>query len=447
MPGRAQQNGTRAKIALTAWLVVVGPAAIHAEDLIPLTLSSALERADRDSPELASARERAAAQSERAVAAGRSTWPRLVVTSEWVHTDTPARVFADRLNRGEFTADDFALDHLNHPEGISHLVTGLALEVPVDVFGRARSRTEAERATARALEAAAQEARQDLRLRVVEAFEGAVLAKAAVRVEENALDGARSRESDLAARVEQGAALHADWLRARARRRQREAELAAAREQGSITVAALARAIGAPPGAPLIPAGSPLPPAEGTLDEWRERALAGRSALAAAKQRRAAAGENLLGERRSLLPDIGISAQLQDDRGASASARSYAVGASLRWSLLDPARGRRVAAASAEVRGAEADARSATDQVALEVETAWRRLLSARERHEAARGGAEEGREALRVVQERRRAGMATLTDELETETAAMSAELEELSTAAQVVIAEAALRRSAGGL
>jgi len=42
---------------------------------------------------------------------------------------------------------------------------------------------------------------------------------------------------------------------------------------------------------------------------------------------------------------------------------------------------------------------------------------------------------------------MATLTDELETEAAALAAELEELNTAAEVVIADAALRRAAGSL
>jgi outer membrane protein TolC len=136
-----------------------------------------------------------------------------------------------------------------------------------------------------------------------------------------------------------------------------------------------------------------------------------------------------------------------DDRGTTASGRSFVVGASVRWGLLDPARGRRSAAAEAEVRAAENDARAAADQVRLEVETAWRRAAGARERHAAAAGGAEEGREALRVVQERRRSGLATLTDELETEAASLAAELGELSAAAEVTLADAALRRASGGL
>ena len=65
----------------------------------------------------------------------------------------------------------------------------------------------------------------------------------------------------------------------------------------------------------------------------------------------------------------------------------------------------------------------------------------------AAVGGTEEGREALRVVRERRASGLATLTDELETEAESLAAELEELRTRTEEALAEAALRRAAGVL
>jgi outer membrane protein TolC len=415
---------------------------------VPLSLPDALAQADRDSPELASARERATAQDARAEAAARSLWPRLSLASDWSYTDTPARVFANKLNRGALGPDDLALDHLNDPASLSSLTTALALDVPVDLFGARRARTDAERATARSSRARAEEARQEVRLRVVEAYERAVLARAALRVGERALEGARAREADLGVRVEQGAALEADRLRARVRRRQREAELAAAREQWSIAQAALARALGAPAGTVFAPdADSALHPMEGSLAEWQQRAQAARGSTLAAREQRTAAQAALRGEGRTRLPDLSAYGLLQDDRGSSASNGSYAVGASLRWGLFDAGRGRRIASAHAEVRAAENEARAAADQVGLDVEVAWRRLTSARERHAAAQGGTEEGREALRVVQERRQAGMATLTDELETEAVALGAELDELSTAAEVVIAEAALRRAAGGL
>ena len=442
--------GTKGHIAAMAWAAgcFLAPPAAAAE-AGPLTLSEALALVDRRSPELAAARDGAAEQRARADAAARGAWPRLGVGADWSRTDNPARVFAGRLNRGAFAAEDFAVDRLNQPPPLSHLMTVATLEVPIDAFGKVSSRAAGERASARALSARAQEVRQDLRLRAVDAFERARLAKAAVKVAESALASARSREADVAARVEEGAALGADRLRVRARRRQREADVAGAREQVRTARAALARAVGAPAGTDYEPGDAPVAPAapEGTLEQWQARALADRPVLAAAREERAGAALALQAERRSGLPDVRAWAQLEDDRGSSASARSFAFGASLRWDLFDASRDGRSAAARAAASAAENGARAAADQVRLEVETAWRRAASARERHTAAHGGAEEGREALRVVQERRRSGMATLTDELETEAASLSAELEELTTAAEIVLADAALRRSAGGL
>ena len=110
-------------------------------------------------------------------------------------------------------------------------------------------------------------------------------------------------------------------------------------------------------------------------------------------------------------------------------------------------RSRRIAAARADERVARFEESAAAAQVVTEVETAWVRRSAAREALQAASGGAEEGREALRVVRERRAAGLATLTDELETEAASLAAELEELRARTELALADAELRRAAGVL
>ena len=150
-------------------------------------------------------------------------------------------------------------------------------------------------------------------------------------------------------------------------------------------------------------------------------------------------------EKNGLLPDIGAFASVSDDRISAGSSQAWAVGLGVRWTPFDSGRGKREAAASADARAAEQDARAAADQVRLEVALGYRRAAAARARHAAASGGAEEGREALRVVQERRKAGLATLTDELETESEALGAALAEITTAAEVAMADAALARAAG--
>jgi outer membrane protein TolC len=187
-------------------------------------------------------------------------------------------------------------------------------------------------------------------------------------------------------------------------------------------------------------------PLAGDEAAWTSRALAQRAVLEAARERRDGGAALVTGEHRQGLPDLAAFGSLQDDRNRLADGRqSWAVGALLRWAPFDPPRARRLAAVQAESRAAEEDARAAADQVRLEVETAYRRAQAARERHAAAAGGAEEGREALRVTQERRQGGLATLTDELETEAMSLGAELEEMRAAAEVALADAALARAAG--
>jgi outer membrane protein TolC len=198
-----------------------------------------------------------------------------------------------------------------------------------------------------------------------------------------------------------------------------------------------ARALGSDPNVAYRPTELPSapPPLEGDSASWLSRALAARPSLRVADERFKAQTFSVKAEERANWPEIAAWGQIQDDRSSS-SAQSGAFGALLRWRLFDPTRGKRVAVA-----------RASRDQVRLEVETAWRRAEAARERYAAAAGGAEEGREALRVLHERYQQGMATLTDELETEAASLASELDELRIATEAAIADAALLRAAGGL
>jgi len=429
-------------------LALCGVPAVFAEEPVRITLADALSLAEQQNPDLASARAQAAAAGEEAAAVRRGTWPRLDLSTGWSYTDIPSAVFAHKLDAGEFTTDDFAISRLNDPSALWHLGTTLAVEAPIDAFGKVRTAAESAAARARSADAQVSEALLDLRLQVVTAYRHTAFAKRAVEATEHALEGARAREADVEARVTAGAALQSDLLRARARRREREADLAERRGDEQAAAAALARALGAPAGT-LYEAVEETPapqPLAGDLAAWTARALAARRSLAAAGSAVEAARQATQGEEKSKLPDLALWGQVQDNRvDLGAGKVAGAVGVSLRWSAFDPTRDRKRAAAEAGLRAAEAQARAAADQVRLEVATAWYRAQVARERSAAAAGGAEEGSEALRVIRERRQAGMATLTDELETEAASLAAELQELRASADAALADAALERAAG--
>jgi outer membrane protein len=438
---------TSVVLALGLGAALSGAATAEAED-VPITLAEALALAGQANPELQAASARVEAQAARTESVRRTRRPRLGLSLGWSRMDLPAGVFANKLNSGEFTGADFEVSRLNDPSALNHLGTSLSLEMPIDVFGKVGTMASAMAAYGDAASAGTRDATQEIRMRVVEAYRQAEMAGRAASVTERVVGVAKAREAEIQARVETGGALQADLLRARARRREREAELAERRGERRMAQAGLARLLGAPTGVDYAPTEGPpvVTLLEGDETAWVERALRQRPVLEAARSKTAAAASFVKHEKNGLLPELGVFGQVWDNRiEVDDGKQSWAVGVGLRWSPFDPARSKREAAATAEQRAATLDEKAASDQVRLEVAMAYRRAVSTRERHAAATGGAEEGREAFRVVQERRKAGMATLTDELETETAALGAALQEIGAAAEVAIADAALKRAAG--
>jgi outer membrane protein TolC len=431
--------------------MLVGATPVAAGTPVPLTLDDALDRAERDNPELGALREHQAALEQRAAAASRASWPRLSVSVDAFRTDDPARVFAAKLERGALGVDDLAIQRLNDPAAISHLSSSLRADLPIDVFGAVRAASRASAAEARAGSAAISEAVQDLRARVVEAYRRAVLAEAATEVTAHALDGARAREAELQARVEAGGALTADLLRARTRRRQREADLAQREDDRAAALAVLDRLMGADGTqsfAPTEAATAPAPLA-GDLATWTGKALASRAQARGAADRAEAAGGGTArraARRRPHARRVRLVQTIADRSGPGRRAVVHG-GAAVRWTPF-PTRSRRVAAAGGRAAGGR---RARCGRPGTRCGWRWRWPGGARARRaRAVHGGRRRGRggaRGLRVVQERRQAGLATLTDELETESATLAAELEERAASTEVGLADAALRRAAGNL
>lgn len=413
----------------------------------PLSLAAALERARASNPEIKALRERALAATSRAEATRKQQLPRFGVDLSAQRTNNAASVFASRLNASEFGTRDFEIARLNSPEALSHLGSALFVEAPLDIAGRIGLAADAQAAGHRAFSENIREAESALSYQVTEAYFGAVLARTALAATLKAVEAARAREEVTQARFDEGLALPSDVLRVRARKRAREADLASQRAELAVAEAMLARLMGgaAVDGFALTDAAVPHAPTE-PLDAWRARADTSRPVLRAAAEQQTAATLTRQLEEKSRWPELAAQARLMDDRiSFSAGGQSWAVGAMLRWNIFDATRDKRRSAALSDERASLEDSRAAIDRVRFEVDAAFRRLVAAHERLEAARGGAAEGREALRVVQERRTQGLATLTDELETEAAAFAAELEEINAARAAVLAEAALERAAG--
>lgn len=437
-------------------LVLLAAAALSAAETSPriVTLEEAVARAAVANSTVLSAAERAREARAAADGAARSLLPGVFASTRWSVTDAPAMVFMSRLSGSAVRAEDFAPAALNEPSVRSHLTTRIGVQAPLDAFGRAARLRDAADAVAEGATLDAAETRAQLRYEVASAWTGAAVAREMVRVLDAASAAAAAREAEAEARASEGILLGADLLRLRARRREREADRARGIAALAQSEARLAILLGATPGERFTPSDLPEPPAPPPdapavgNDPLIATALARAPWVQAARRRVEAARLSDEAERRSALPEIAAAADLSDDRSTfSAGRRSWSVGAVARVSLFDPARATRRAETRARLRFAEIQLEAAEREVRLAIPAARRRLEASFAAYRAAIGGTEEAREALRVVRERRSAGLATLTDELETEAAALGAALLELGARAESLVAWESLSRAAGGL
>jgi outer membrane protein TolC len=433
--------------ALVAGLAAVEGAAQSQES--PLTLSQAVALAEREDPGLAAAQARARAAERRAVAAGRFWLPEVGFDLGWESTDVPARVFAQKLNRREFTAEDFLLDNLNHPEADANLESSLGLRLPVDLFGQAKARAAGSRAAAEVERARTTGAGAELRFAVTQVFFQILATDRFVAAAEASLRLAQGLERDAQARRDFGAALAADLLRTRTRRRDREVELERRRSRSELLRSRLRALIAWPPERPVsLQAPEAASPEPKGLLRWQEDALAHHPRMLEAAAAARAAEANLLGHRRSAFPSLETHASYQDDRSKlSDGGQGGSVGLSLRWSLFDSGRKARTEAAREDYEGARAAQREAETATRLEVEQRWRELGVARLELQAASEAESEAQEVFRVSRERWKAGQGTLTDLLDAENALASALEGVARSETSVAVGDAALRQAAGSL
>ena len=115
----------RASISLlVATLGLTAPAVAQT----PLTLTEAIARARAQNPDAGSA---AAAEREAALRikqAQAGYWPRVDVVESWQRGNQPVFVFGSLLAQRQFTAADFALDALNHPDPVNNFRAAVTVE-------------------------------------------------------------------------------------------------------------------------------------------------------------------------------------------------------------------------------------------------------------------------------------------------------------------------------
>jgi outer membrane protein len=434
-------------LTLLFGVFVVGVAPALAQT--PLTLDDAIRRAQAETADaraLASAIDEANARIQRAQSA---FWPRVDVTETFQRGNQPVFVFSSLLSQRRFTAANFAIPALNHPDPVTNTRTAVELEQRVFDSGLTRLGVEAATLEREAASASRDATRQDLAFRAAQAFVQVLQLEATARATDAAVAAAESDRQRARARREVGLVTEADVLAvdvhlADMRQRQIAAsgDLAVARMQ-------LAEAVGLPLTDPVVPV-RPVPrpaPADGDALVWE--------ALTTHPDRRQAAVHLQLADngrrtvRAALLPSVGVQAGWEFN-GATLGAQqsSWVIGAEMRVNVF---RGFADTARISEARHAHARATAERERVERRIEVdvrgALAQLAAARAREDAGRAALSQARESQRIIRDRYEGGLASVTDVLRAAEATLEAESRATTAEMDVVLRTVALDRALGRL
>ena len=437
----------RHTLPLLLGVFVVGVVPVLAQT--PLTLEDAIRRAQGDTTDaraLASAIDEANARIERAES---GFWPRVDFTETVQRGNQPVFVFSSLLSQRRFTAANFAIPALNHPEALTNTRTAVVLEqrifdAGVTSLGVQAANLERDMATA-----TRDAARQDLGFRAAQAFVRVLQLDAMVRATDAAVAAAESDRQRARARRDVGLVTQADVLAV-------DVHLADMRQRqigagGDLDVARLqlAEAVGLPLAASIVPVrpASRLAAADG--DALVREVLTTHPDLRQADLHLRLADNGRRTARAALLPSIGVQAGWEFD-GATLGAQqsSWVVGAEMRINVF---RGFADTARMSEARHAHARATAERERVERRIEVdvrgALAQLAAARAREDAGRAALTQARESQRIIRDRYESGLATVTDVLRAAEAALAAESRATTAEMDVILQTVALDRALGRL
>ncbi len=399
----------------------------YAEEQPALTLSSAVDKALKDNPLIRmslSGREIAEAQLKEA----RAGWlPLLQFNETFTRSNNPVFAFGSLLEQARFGPQDFRISALNNPDPLSNFRTALNLRQAL--FDQLQTVTRVNQARLGQQQADLQKAmvEQQIRFEVIRSYYGVIVAHTRKDVAEEAVKMAESDVKRTRDRFQNGLVVESDLLAA-------EVQLAEFRQQridaqGDVAVAyaALNTVLGLSVDAPQKVTGDL---ADKRFDaEKREDliqlALLHRPDYVRSGYNIQSNKEGVAGAKRDYLPRLDLFGNYgMSGKDLSSGSSDYTIGASLTFNIFDSGRSARISKARAAESMATAEQEHLANQIRLEVVRAYQQHVSARERLAVAAQVIDQATETHRIVQNRYREGLTTITEVLRAETALVRSKL-----------------------
>jgi outer membrane protein len=399
----------------------------HAGEPETLTLSSAVDKALKNNPVIRvtlSGREIADAQFREA----RAGWfPLLQFSETFTRGNNPVFVFGSLLEQARFGPQNFQISSLNNPEPLSNFRTAITLRQTI--FDQLQTYTRVTQARLGQQQADLQKAivEQQIRFEVIRTYYGVLVAHAKRDVADEAVKMAESDMKRTRDRFQRGLVVESDLLAA-------EVQLGEFRQQqidseGDVTIAyaTLDTVLGLPVDSSQKITGELADKRfeTGQKEELIRLALLNRPDYVRASYSVQLKKEGVRGAKREYLPRLDFMATYGGSgKDLSSGSSDYTIGASLTFDIFDSGRNARIDKARAAESMATAEQERLANQIRLEVVRAYHQYISARDRLVVARQVIDQATETHRIVQNRYREGLTTITEVLRSETALVRARL-----------------------
>jgi outer membrane protein TolC len=378
--------------------------------------------------------------------------PRVDFSEGFTRGNNPVYVFGGLLTERQFTANDFGLSFLNTPPPLDIFRTQFTAAVPLYDAGQTGHRIKDAKLSAQSAGETGARTRQEVIFKVVKAYTDELLARQNVRVAEAAVKSAQSDLHRSEARQEQGQAVPSDLLSAQVQLAQAQEDLLQAQNAVDLAHAALNVAMGLSEDAATSVA-SQL--AESTFDagaltDRQQLALKNRPDLREAGLGAERAANDSRMARAEFLPKVNAFGSWEEDNQTflTRGGNNWTAGVALNFNVFDGGANRaRLAAARYRQTQAQAQVAQMAADVKLQVREAYLNLATAQQRVEVSRRAQSEAEESLRIIQNRYEAGLATITDLLQVETAHTSAQKNYLNALFDYRLSYAALELATGEL
>jgi outer membrane protein TolC len=440
-------------VALLTFFLLAAGALWAGEPLAPeLRLSEAVKTALEKHPALRAAGHQTEAAASGVEQARAGFFPRVDLSEGFSRSDNPVYAFGSLLNQGRFTSADFAVDKLNHPDPITNWRTNLSGSVPLFLGGRTILGYQQAQLGRIAAEQGRLRAEHEVIFGVIRAYSAVLLSREAMATVQAAV---RTAEANLAAaesRYEAGLVVASDALAARVRLGRLREEAIAADNQVRLSQAALNEAMGLPlDRAHRLTGQLDLPPAVSEqLNALEASARTQRPDYRQVDLEVQRLEKDVLRAKGALLPTMHLMGnyEINNYRFASDGQDSWSVGVVLNLNLFNGGGDRaRIVEAQAIHQRAVAQRERVANAIGLEVHDAFLAFQTARERVGVAREAVAQAEESLRIVQDRYDAGLTTIVELLDSETALTAARTNLTRTLYDATVSQARLDLSLGRL